>query len=385
MTGLHTGHCRVRGNGGAATARAPRGRHASPRCSRRPATRPASSASGASARTGSTGVPTQAGLRLLLRLPQPAPRPQLLPRLPAGATRTKVPLAERRTPTAENVADEAGRRTPPTCSPRRRSRSSSANKDRPFFLYLAHHRPARQQRADPADGNGIEVPDRRAVHERALAAAGEEQRGDDHAAWTPTSAGCSAKLKRARASTRTRSCSSPATTARTGRAATTRRSSTVAGPLRGIKRDLTDGGIRVPMIVRWPGSDRSRARSATTSGRSGTSCRPLAELAGAEPPAGPRRRSPSPRRCSARGEQKRHDFLYWEFHEGGSKQAVRAGNWKAIRPRVAGPLELYDLAKDIGEGERRRREPRRRGEGRRLPEDRPHRVRAVAVAGRRAG
>ena len=49
-----------------------------------------------------------------------------------------------------------------------------------------------------------------------------------------------------------------------------------------------------------------------------------------------------------RGQQRTHEFLYWEFHEGGS-QAVRMGDWKAIRCKLGGPLELYDLAKDLGE------------------------------------
>jgi arylsulfatase A len=51
-----------------------------------------------------------------------------------------------------------------------------------------------------------------------------------------------------------------------------------------------------------------------------------------------------------RGQQRTHEFLYWEFHEGGS-QAVRMGEgyWKALRCKLAGPLELYDLAKNLGE------------------------------------
>ena len=51
-----------------------------------------------------------------------------------------------------------------------------------------------------------------------------------------------------------------------------------------------------------------------------------------------------------RGEQqKQHKFLYWEFHEGGFKQAVRMGEWKAVRLRPGEPLELYNLAEDIAE------------------------------------
>src|SRR5262249_51128601 len=44
-----------------------------------------------------------------------------------------------------------------------------------------------------------------------------------------------------------------------------------------------------------------------------------------------------------------HDFLYWEFHEGGSKQAARTGDWKAVRLSPGAPLELYNLKADIGE------------------------------------
>ena len=46
---------------------------------------------------------------------------------------------------------------------------------------------------------------------------------------------------------------------------------------------------------------------------------------------------------------KRHEFLYWEFHENGFKQAVRMGEWKAVRFGVDGPIELYNLKNDIGE------------------------------------
>src|SRR5207237_111292 len=49
------------------------------------------------------------------------------------------------------------------------------------------------------------------------------------------------------------------------------------------------------------------------------------------------------------GQQKQHEFLYWEFHEGGSQQAVRTGDWKAIRTRPNAPLELYNLATDLHE------------------------------------
>jgi arylsulfatase A-like enzyme len=47
--------------------------------------------------------------------------------------------------------------------------------------------------------------------------------------------------------------------------------------------------------------------------------------------------------------QRDHEYLYWEFHEGGFKQALRVGDWKAVRLAPGRPIELYDLARDIGE------------------------------------
>ena len=48
-------------------------------------------------------------------------------------------------------------------------------------------------------------------------------------------------------------------------------------------------------------------------------------------------------------DQKEHDYLYWEFHEGGFKQAVRMGKWKGVRLGYDQSIELYDLSSDIGE------------------------------------
>ena len=54
---------------------------------------------------------------------------------------------------------------------------------------------------------------------------------------------------------------------------------------------------------------------------------------------------------SDEGEQKKHDYLYWEFHENNGRQAIRKGNWKAVRYDVHnnGKIELYDLDADISE------------------------------------
>jgi arylsulfatase A-like enzyme len=78
----------------------------------------------------------------------------------------------------------------------------------------------------------------------------------------------------------------------------------------------------------------------------------LAELTGARTPQGIDGRSMAAALTGRRGAPE-HDFLYWEFHEQGGKQAVRRGEWKAVRLNVAkhpdAPIELYDLASDPGE------------------------------------
>lgn len=119
-----------------------------------------------------------------------------------------------------------------------------------------------------------------------------------------------------------------------------------SGGLRGIKRDLYEGGIRVPMIASWPGTipaGRVSAHPWTHWDMFPT----LAELASAKVPAG--LDGISMARALRGQRQPEHDFLYWEFHERGFQQAVRMGSWKAVRPGLGLPLELYDLQKDPAE------------------------------------
>jgi len=121
------------------------------------------------------------------------------------------------------------------------------------------------------------------------------------------------------------------------------------GGLRGMKRDLYEGGIRVPMIAKWPGQIEAGSRSDHVSAFWDV-MPTLAELAGAEVPADIDGISFAPTLLGRSRKQKKHDYLYWEFHEQGGRQAVRKGRWKAVRLQVErdpnGPLELYDLQAD---------------------------------------
>lgn len=119
-----------------------------------------------------------------------------------------------------------------------------------------------------------------------------------------------------------------------------------SGGLRGAKRDLYEGGIRVPLIVRWPGQVKP-----------GTTTPQLAafwdflptflDVAGLKTPPGTDGLSLLPT-LTGRGKQQQHPHLYWEFYEQGGSVAARWGQWKAVRLNMAatphGPIELYDLA-----------------------------------------
>ncbi|MBI3417366.1 MAG: arylsulfatase [Verrucomicrobia bacterium] len=118
------------------------------------------------------------------------------------------------------------------------------------------------------------------------------------------------------------------------------------GALRGLKRDLYEGGIRVPMIVRWPG--RIKPGGVSDQIWAFWDFLPTAaELAGASAPTDIDGLSMLPAILGKK--QKSHESLYWEFHEQGFKQAVRAGDWKAVRLAPDQSLELYNLKTDRGE------------------------------------
>ncbi len=124
------------------------------------------------------------------------------------------------------------------------------------------------------------------------------------------------------------------------------------GGLRGYKRDKYEGGIRVPMIAKWPGTIEAGTVADHISAfwdYLPTFC----EIANVKPPSDIDGISFLPTLLGNHEHQKTHDYLYWEFYEGGGKQAVLAGNWKGLRFNTRSgnptPLELYDLSADPAE------------------------------------
>jgi arylsulfatase A-like enzyme len=121
------------------------------------------------------------------------------------------------------------------------------------------------------------------------------------------------------------------------------------GPLRGIKRDLYEGGIRVPMLVKAPG----KVPVGKTSNVAWAFWDVLPTIAQIT-------NTPSPSNIDGISfvnalegkSQKQHEYLYWGFNEGKLKEALIKDNWKLIRFKSKGTpeeLELYNLNTDVGE------------------------------------
>ena len=122
-----------------------------------------------------------------------------------------------------------------------------------------------------------------------------------------------------------------------------------SGPLQGMKRALTEGGIRVPLIARWNGTIEAGSQT-NHIGYFGDLMATVADLAGATIPENTDSISFVPTLTGNVKDQAEHEYLYWEFYEQGGKQAVRAGEWKAIRkPWGTGKTRLFNLSADIGE------------------------------------
>lgn len=124
-----------------------------------------------------------------------------------------------------------------------------------------------------------------------------------------------------------------------------------SGPYRGVKRDLYEGGIRMPTIINWPGNTSPGSESQHVS--AGWDWLPtLCDIAGVAAPEGIDGLSLLPT-IKNEPDQQEHEYLYWEFHEKGGRQAVLHNNWKAIRLGVKkNPNripKLYNLDTDPGE------------------------------------
>ena len=124
-----------------------------------------------------------------------------------------------------------------------------------------------------------------------------------------------------------------------------------SGELRGGKRDLYEGGVRVPMIAWWPGKIKAGQVSDHPSAFWDISPT-VRELSGAKEQADTDGFSLVPT-LLGKGEQKKHEQLYWEFFEGGGKRAILKGNWKLIlynTNKDANPrAELFNILKDPSE------------------------------------
>lgn len=124
------------------------------------------------------------------------------------------------------------------------------------------------------------------------------------------------------------------------------------GKLRGAKRDVYEGGIRVPFLVHWPAQIR-QGRVSQHLSAFWDLMPTVAELANVDlKKAGIKTegRSFAPTLLGNDRAQQQHPYLYWEFHENKfTDQALRLGRWKGLRHDPAGEIELYDLQTDLTE------------------------------------
>ncbi len=118
-----------------------------------------------------------------------------------------------------------------------------------------------------------------------------------------------------------------------------------AGPLHGLKGSVWDGGIRVPFIARWPGKIKAGSESDHIAAFWDfmPTC---AELLDVPAPSGIDGISILPTLLGRSQQQKQHDYLYWELN---GQQAVRMGDWKAVRLKPDQKIQLFNLKTDIGE------------------------------------
>jgi arylsulfatase A-like enzyme len=344
MTGLHTGHCRTRGNGGAPGGNVPLRPEDVCVAELLKKTGYATALVGkwGLGEEGSTGVPNEKGFdHFFGYLNQHHAHNYYPDWVWRNGDKVRLPNPQSK---VENVAEKPTVYTPDLVLAEG-LKFIEANKARPFFLYFATIAPHANNEKTRATGEGNEVPSDEPYSKE------DWPRAEKNKAAMITRLDADvgkllAKLAELGLDKNTvvmfssdngphkEGGNDPAFFAS-------------SGPFRGFKRSLTDGGIRVPGIVRWTGV----TKPGTVSDHVWafwdflpTAC----DLAGVTKPDGLDGISIAPT-LTGKGEQKAHDFLYWEFHEGGTKQAVRHRDWKAIRLAPGEKLTLYDVKADPGE------------------------------------
>ncbi len=218
------------------------------------------------------------------------------------------------------------------------------NRYRPFFLYLAYTIPHVNNEEGRRTGNGMQVPSAAPYADEPWAPA-EKNKAAMITRLDADIGRLRAKLKDLKIDTNTviffTSDNGPHAEG------VDPKFHSSAGSLRGIKRDLYEGGIRVPMIVNWPAQIRP-GQVSDFAWANWDFLPTAADIALAKAPKGIDGISIYPL-LTGQAQTNRHEFLYWEFHERGFQQAARMHDWKAVRPQADELLELYDLKTDLGE------------------------------------
>jgi arylsulfatase A-like enzyme len=224
------------------------------------------------------------------------------------------------------------------------------NKSRPFFLYFATTIPHANNEAAKELGNGAEIPELGLYKDQPWPA--PEKGYAAMISYLDTQVGeILQRLKQLGLDETTLVCftsdNGPELKQFTGYDAEFFQS---AGAYRGFKRDHYDGGIRVPFIARWPGNIEPGSVTAHV-GYFADFLPTAMELARAKPPAGLDGISFALTLLGRKAQQRRHEFLYWEYHAGktSTQAALMDGQWKGVRSSREAGLELYDLHADPGE------------------------------------
>lgn len=218
----------------------------------------------------------------------------------------------------------------------------TANKSKPFFLYFSTVVPHANNEKTRADGEGMEVPTD-APYAKEKWPQAEKNKAATITRMDADIGTLLAKLKELKLDDDTlvifTSDNGPHREGGNDPAFFTS-----SGPFRGIKRSLTDGGIRVPMIARWPGVVKPGTTTAHLSAF-WDFLPTVAAVLGEKPPLGTDGISFLPTLTGEKS-QTPHEYLYWEFHEGGFSQAIRMDKWKAIKPAPDAAVQLYDTVAD---------------------------------------